>query len=249
MILAPVMMIRDLAMTTPAPAMTIQALVVFWFGFLILLHTTMNCFITMWISCLSWLVLFSVLWNGVFLKLNLVTMILFRRKVSCISCHLYNLTKWFTIFFLKSKELQREMVWWRHTTLEPSYYKDNNSIRFKLNKILCWEQKKAFNSRTQTQTEVYDIDFDKTLVNLNELSSALLHNYSTWTFMKEAAVGGLIRRHLTGRSAKAYMFCGTGLGWHSEDRSPCGTGPLWPARWLTRRGSGRDGMGKHVWHL
>ena len=29
MILAPVMMIRDLAMTTPAPAMTIQALVVF----------------------------------------------------------------------------------------------------------------------------------------------------------------------------------------------------------------------------
>jgi len=51
------------------------------------------------ISCLSWLVLFSVLWSGVFLKLNLVTMVLFRRKVSCISRHLYNLAKWFTIFF------------------------------------------------------------------------------------------------------------------------------------------------------
>ena len=56
------------------------------------------------ISCLSWLILFSVLWNGVFLKLNLVTMIWFRRKVSCISCHLYNLTKWFTNFFF---EIQR----------------------------------------------------------------------------------------------------------------------------------------------
>ena len=51
------------------------------------------------ISCLSWLVLFSVLWIGVFLKLNLVTMVLFRRKVSCIS---YNLAKQFTIF-LQSK--------------------------------------------------------------------------------------------------------------------------------------------------
>ena len=51
------------------------------------------------ISCLSWLVLFSLLWSGVFLKLNLVTMVLFRRKVSCISRHLYNLAKWFTIFF------------------------------------------------------------------------------------------------------------------------------------------------------
>ena len=103
MIRAPVMMIRDLAMTTPTPAMTIRALVVLWFSFLFLLHTTMNCFITMWISCLSWLVLFSILWNCVFLKLNLVTMILFRRKVSCISCHLYNLTKWFTLFL----EIQR----------------------------------------------------------------------------------------------------------------------------------------------
>ncbi|KAF2548106.1 hypothetical protein F2Q70_00021441 [Brassica cretica] len=29
--------------------------------------------------------------------------------------------------------------------------------------------------------------------------------------MKEAVVGGLIRRHPAGRPAKAYMFCGTGL--------------------------------------
>ena len=52
MIRAQVMMIRDPVMTTPA--MTIRAgggLI--WFFFL--LHTTMNCFITIWarISCLS----------------------------------------------------------------------------------------------------------------------------------------------------------------------------------------------------
>ena len=52
------------------------------------------------ISCLSWLILFSVLWSDVFLKLiKMVTMVLFRKKVSCISRHLYNLAKWFTIFF------------------------------------------------------------------------------------------------------------------------------------------------------
>ena len=108
MIRAPVMMIRDLAMMTLDPAMTIRALVVIWFSFLFLLHTTMNCFITMWISCLSWLVLFTVVWNSVFLKLNLVTMILFRRKVSCISCHLYNLTKWFTIFFFEIQRITKK---------------------------------------------------------------------------------------------------------------------------------------------
>ena len=52
-----------------------------------------------------------------------------------------------------------------------------------------------------------------------------------------------------GRPAKAYMFCGTGLGRHFKDRIPRGTGPLWPARWLTRRGTGRNGTGKPVWHL
>ncbi|WZZ60107.1 hypothetical protein YC2023_060214 [Brassica napus] len=39
--------------------------------------------------------------------------------------------------------------------------------------------KKAFNSRTQAQTELYGIDFDKVIVKLNELSSTLLHNSST----------------------------------------------------------------------
>ena len=59
------------------------------------------------VTKLSWLVLFSVLWNGVFLKLNLVTMMLFRRKVSCISCHLYNLTKWFLIFFFDIQRITK----------------------------------------------------------------------------------------------------------------------------------------------
>ena len=87
------------------------------------------------------------------------------------------------------------------------------------------------------------------LVKLNELSSTLLHNSYTWTFMKEAVAHGLIRRRPTGRPAKAYIFCGTGLGWHFEDRSPRETGLMWPARRLTRRGTGRNGMAKPVWHL
>ncbi|KAF3560151.1 hypothetical protein F2Q69_00015049 [Brassica cretica] len=41
-----------------------------------------------------------------------------------------------------------------------------------------------------------------------------------------AVVGRLISRHPAGRPAKAYMFCGTGLGRHSEDCSPHGTSPL-----------------------
>ena len=81
-------------------------------------------------------------------------------------------------------------------------------------------KKKVFNSRTQAQTKLYGIDFDKALVKLNELSSTLLHNSSTWTFMKEVVVGGLVWRHPAGRPAKAYMFCGTGLGRHFEDYIP-----------------------------
>ncbi|KAG5385580.1 hypothetical protein IGI04_037050 [Brassica rapa subsp. trilocularis] len=64
---------------------------------------------------------------------------------------------------------------------------------------------------TQAQTELCGIDFDKTLVKLNELSSTLLHNSSTLTSMKEAVAGGLIRRHPAERSAKAYIFCGTAV--------------------------------------
>ena len=71
-----------------------------------------------------------------------------------------------------------------------------------------------------------DIDFDKALVKLNELSSTLLHNSSTWTFMKEVVADGLIRRRPAERSAKAYIFCGTDLNRHFKDRSPCGTNPL-----------------------
>ncbi|WZZ43771.1 hypothetical protein YC2023_040030 [Brassica napus] len=44
--------------------------------------------------------------------------------------------------------------------------------------------------------------------------------------MKEVVAGGLIKRRSARRPAKAYIFCGTGLGPHFEDRSPCGTGPL-----------------------
>jgi len=40
-------------------------------------------------------------------------------------------------------------------------------------------KKKTFNSRTQAQTELCDINFDKDLVKLNELSSTLLNNFST----------------------------------------------------------------------
>ena len=52
------------------------------------------------------------------------------------------------------------------------------------------KKNKAFNSRTQEQTYIYGIDFDKALVKFNEFSSTLLHNSFTWTFMKEAVVGG-----------------------------------------------------------
>ncbi|WZZ08343.1 hypothetical protein YC2023_094264 [Brassica napus] len=38
----------------------------------------------------------------------------------------------------------------------------------------------VFSSRTQAQTELYGIDFDKALVKLNELSSTLLHNDRPW---------------------------------------------------------------------
>ncbi|WZZ59790.1 hypothetical protein YC2023_059897 [Brassica napus] len=47
----------------------------------------------------------------------------------------------------------------------------------------------------------------------------------------EVVVGGLTRRHPAGRPAKAYMFCGTGLSRHSEDRSPRGKSQL--ARLMT----------------
>ena len=80
------------------------------------------------------------------------------------------------------------------------------------------------------------------LVKLNELSSTLLHNFSTWTFMKEVVVGGLIRRHPAGQPAKAYMFYGMGLGQHSENCSPCRTCLLWPTRWLIRRSTGRKSL-------
>ena len=87
-------------------------------------------------------------------------------------------------------------------------------------------KKKAFNSRTQTQTELCGIDFDKALVKLNELSSTLLHNFFTRTLMKEAVTGSLIKRYSAGRPAKAYIFCGTGLGRHFEDCSLRETGLL-----------------------
>ncbi|WZZ05118.1 hypothetical protein YC2023_091039 [Brassica napus] len=61
-----------------------------------------------------------------------------------------------------------------------------------------------------------------------------------------SSVCGLIRRRPAGQPAKVYIFCGTGLGRHFEDRSPRGTGPLLPARRLTRCGTGRNGMGKPV---
>ncbi|WZZ51843.1 hypothetical protein YC2023_051950 [Brassica napus] len=62
--------------------------------------------------------------------------------------------------------------------------------------------------------------------------------------MKEDVAGGLIRRRPAGRPAKANIFRGTGLDRHFEDRSPRGTCPMWPARRLTRRGTGRNGIGK-----
>lgn len=128
--------------------------------------------------------------------------------------------------------------------LQKQQQSDSNLI-----KSYADNKKKNFNSRLQTQTELYGIDFDKTLVKLNELSSTLLHNFSTRTFMKEVVVGGLIRRHPAGWPRMPYIFSGTGLGRHSEDSSPQGTRPLWPAQWQTRRDTGWDVKDKPVWHL
>ncbi|KAF2583833.1 hypothetical protein F2Q70_00036821 [Brassica cretica] len=51
-------------------------------------------------------------------------------------------------------------------------------------------------------------------------------NYSTSSDDDSSSSGGLIRRRPAGRPAKAYIFYGTGLGRHFEDRSLRGTGPL-----------------------
>ena len=51
---------------------------------------------------------------------------------------------------------------------------DSNLINYML-----ITKKKAFNSRTQAQTEFYGIDFEKNLVKLNELYSTLSQNSST----------------------------------------------------------------------
>ena len=172
------------------------------------------------ISCLSWLVLFSVPWSGIFLKLNLVTMVLFRRKVSCISRHLYNLVKWFTKYFA-IQIIKKRDSWGRHTTLEPNYYKNNNSIRFKLKKAYDDNKRNFLTQKRKHKRSFVALSLIR-LVKLNELSSTLLHDSYTWTFMKKALADNLIKRC----PANAYIFCGTDLVRYFEDRSPRGTGPL-----------------------